>query len=297
VQEAFWPRDLPVHFENIRAGIARTLAPSTTQSTAVREIEAFYLAAIGATQHQLYLENQYFTSSAVAAAIADRCKRRPKMEGLLVGMERPKTQIELHTMGYGLQEFRQQLEDAGCSKRLAMVSAFSGERGINMHSKIGVFDDRWLTAGSANLNRRSMGFDVECNLVLEATRLEHRVQIERLRNRLLAEHLAASEEEIRTGIREHGLVSLPSIFHARRRRLVPLSPLRPEPVFGPVLAPLFDRDDPWLPPVRASSTSVPKYVPLLFMLMVFAAFAGSFGSDDLPTFTELERAIERMLNS
>jgi hypothetical protein len=45
-----WPEGLRVEFENIRAGISRT-APAAGYSPAVREIEAFYLAAIAATEH------------------------------------------------------------------------------------------------------------------------------------------------------------------------------------------------------------------------------------------------------
>jgi len=38
---------------------------------------------------------------------------------------------------------------------------------ILVHSKVGVFDDRIVRVGSANLNNRSEGFDTECDLAIE----------------------------------------------------------------------------------------------------------------------------------
>src|SRR5690606_35650257 len=67
-------------------------------------------------------------------------------------------------------------------------------RRIYVHAKIMVIDDRLLRVGSSNLNNRSMGFDSECDLAMEAvegdsdeTRL--RKAFHAIRDDLLAEHL------------------------------------------------------------------------------------------------------------
>jgi phosphatidylserine/phosphatidylglycerophosphate/cardiolipin synthase-like enzyme len=39
---------------------------------------------------------------------------------------------------------------------------------VKIHSKVIVVDDQIARVGSANLNNRSMGFDTECDLFLEA---------------------------------------------------------------------------------------------------------------------------------
>ena len=245
-REQFWPDGLRVELESIRTGVART-RPASSDAAAVREIEAFYLAAIRDTERCMYMENQYFTSPRIARAILDRCSRGPSIEGVLVGMDKPKTPAELHTMGYGLQRFRRILAEGGVEDRLPLMSALSSDgRLINMHSKLAIFDDRWLTVGSANLNRRSMGLDVECNLVLEATTSDHRRQIESMRNRLLAEHIGAEPETLATNIVRHGLVTA-TAMHGGVRRLERFRALSPEPILGPVLAPLFDREDILLP--------------------------------------------------
>jgi phosphatidylserine/phosphatidylglycerophosphate/cardiolipin synthase-like enzyme len=241
-----WPDGLHVDFENIQAGISRTV-PASGSSAAVREIEALYLAAIEATEQCMYMENQYFTNPNVARAILDRCNRAPHIEGVLVGMDTPKTPAELHTMGYGLRRFRKLLAEGAIEDRLPLMSALSSDgRAINMHSKLAIFDDRWLTVGSANLNRRSMGLDVECNLVLEATAADHRRQMEWLRTRLVAEHLGTNPETVAARIARYGVVAAAAMATGPRR-LERFRPLASEPVLGPMLAPLFDRDDILIP--------------------------------------------------
>jgi phospholipase D1/2 len=252
-RDQFWPDRLRVEFENIRTGISRTV-PASSDAAAVREIEAWYLAAIDATERCMYMENQYFTNPHIARAILHRCSRAPHIEGVLVGMDTPKTPAELHTMGYGLRRFRKLLAEGDIEDRVPLMTALGSDgRCINMHSKLAIFDDRWLTAGSANLNRRSMGLDAECNLVLEATSADHRRQIEVLRNRLLAEHVATDPERLAASIARHGIVTAAAMTRGPRR-LERFRPLQPEPILGPMLAPLFDRDDSLLPdalrPVR-----------------------------------------------
>jgi phospholipase D1/2 len=241
-----WPEGLRIEFENIRTGISRTV-PASSDSPAAREIEAWYLAAIGATERCLYLENQYFTNPRIARAILERCTRATHIEGVLVGMDAPKTPAELHTMGYGLRRFRKLLAEGEVEDRVPLMTALSADgRCINMHSKLAIFDDRWLTAGSANLNRRSMGLDVECNLVLEATTTEHRRQIEQLRTRLLAEHSGIDPQMLASQVARHGAVGAVALASGSRR-LERFRRLPREPVLGPMLAPLFDRDDIFIP--------------------------------------------------
>jgi phosphatidylserine/phosphatidylglycerophosphate/cardiolipin synthase-like enzyme len=64
-----------------------------------------------------------------------------------------------------------------------------GDMPIEVHAKLLIVDDRVLRIGSSNLNNRSMGFDTECDVAIEASSREQRAAIEDIRNRLLAEHL------------------------------------------------------------------------------------------------------------
>jgi phosphatidylserine/phosphatidylglycerophosphate/cardiolipin synthase-like enzyme len=65
---------------------------------------------------------------------------------------------------------------------------------IYVHSKVMVVDDRLLRIGSSNLNNRSMGFDSECDVAIEAdsNSQEHddvRRQISCVQDQLVSEHL------------------------------------------------------------------------------------------------------------
>jgi phospholipase D1/2 len=65
---------------------------------------------------------------------------------------------------------------------------------IYVHSKLLVVDDRLLRVGSSNLNNRSMGFDSECDIAVEAdpkseSHDDVRQAIKAVRQRLVCEHL------------------------------------------------------------------------------------------------------------
>lgn len=284
---ACWPEELPVHFHRIAAGVCRTL-PAPPCTVAVREVEAFYLAAIARTEHSLYLENQYFTCPHIAQAIAARCREVPSLQGLLIGMERPKTAAELHTMGHGMQRFYRVLAESGVTDRVPLVAALSGSEGINLHSKLGLFDDRWLTVGSANLNRRSMGFDVECNLVLEASTPEHRERMLELRNGLLAEHSHMTSSAVAEVVRTHGLGQLPTLT-CGQRRLVRLRPDTLPAHLGPLLVPIFDRDCHWIPPPTARSKPRGLFAQVA-VLGLIALGAGAWW-DEVPQLQTLTRSV------
>jgi phosphatidylserine/phosphatidylglycerophosphate/cardiolipin synthase-like enzyme len=298
LDDDLWPRDVRVEFRDVRIGIARTVPPSATHQ-AVREIENFYVAAIDNTNHTLYVENQYFTSTRIAQAIVKRCRAQPALEGLLVGMDKPKSAAELHTMGYGRSAFSKLLDAAGVLDRVPLVAAFTGDVTINLHSKLATFDDRWLTVGSANLNRRSMGFDVECNLIIEATTPEHRAQIERIRNRLLAEHLGMTPMEVLEGLRVHGLSQLPDTMH-RERRLIRIDPQILESTLGPLLAPIFDPEEPWAPLAAPSISRASQRWPAALLLigtMALVAAAGEYLHEGTPSHTAVQQLIESFLRS
>jgi uncharacterized membrane protein YdjX (TVP38/TMEM64 family) len=70
---------------------------------------------------------------------------------------------------------------------------------VYVHSKLMIVDDRLVVVGSANLSNRSMGFDSECCLAVEAeegTPIAGAISV--LRNRLLSEHLGISVDNVST---------------------------------------------------------------------------------------------------
>jgi len=89
-----------------------------------------------------------------------------------------------------------------------------------------IVDDRLLRVGSANLSNRSMGFDTECDLALEGRTAEEREAIRTVRDRLLAEHLGVSPEEVANGLGKSG--SLCRFLDAADREGRSLRPLEPD---------------------------------------------------------------------
>src|SRR5690606_26727620 len=64
-----WPEELRPDLTKARVAISRTY-PATPSSAGVREVEALYLDMIRAARRYIYIENQYFSSHKIAAALA-----------------------------------------------------------------------------------------------------------------------------------------------------------------------------------------------------------------------------------
>jgi phosphatidylserine/phosphatidylglycerophosphate/cardiolipin synthase-like enzyme len=80
-----------------------------------------------------------------------------------------------------------------------------GETGYDLHSKLMIVDDEWLRVGSANFANRSIGFDTECDLVIEAGGDSvTRVAIAAARAALLAEHLDVTVEDFHEALARSG---------------------------------------------------------------------------------------------
>jgi len=95
---------------------------------------------------------------------------------------------------------------------------------MSVHAKLLIVDDRFVRIGSANLSNRSMGFDTECDLALEAgERQEVQQAIARLRDSLLAEHLGSTEEKVAARVSEtHSLIAAINALGGSRKRALEL---------------------------------------------------------------------------
>ena len=110
-------------------------------------------------------------------------------------------------------------------------------RTIIVHAKLTIIDDTLLRIGSSNINNRSMGFDTECDLSLEAVgpgSADNRAEITRLRNKLLAHWLGCVEEPMQAAIRQAGSVGA-ALESLRTSGYCRLRPIEPAPL-GPVAA-------------------------------------------------------------
>ena len=200
-----WPSQLDPMLRDVDVGIARTL-PELKGRDEVREVEALNLAAIAAARDTIYLENQYLAARRIVEALAARLREEDGPEIVVVLPRRGNNRLERETMDSARHRLMQELWAADEHHRLGVYwPVTDGGAPIYVHSKVLVVDDRLLRIGSSNLNNRSMGFDSECDVAVEAepSSSEHddvRRQIIAVRHRLLAEHLGVSvgefEEEL-----------------------------------------------------------------------------------------------------
>ena len=213
-------------FRDGRIAIARTYSPYK-QKTEIREVERLYVDMIRRTKHLLYIETQYFTAQAILAALCELLREPQAPQVIIVLPEKAGGWLEENTMGVKQTAALEQLRSADRFHRLGVYYPYLPNLGKNeyltVHSKVMVADDSLARIGSSNLTNRSMGLDSECDLVLEADSEANRANIRQFRNRLLAEHLACTTDEIEAIIDMGGL---PKFIESRaafanRRHLVP----------------------------------------------------------------------------
>ena len=226
-----WPPGIEPGFTNVAVGLSRTEAAWRAYPE-VRECEALHLAGIAAARDCIYMENQYFTSEAMAAALAARLAEPDGPAVLLISSEHSPSYFDQMTMDRTRQGFIDTLKAAdrwGRFQAYAPVTAMGLT--IIVHAKLTIIDDRLLRVASANLNNRSLGFDTECDLSLEAEDPRAARTIAAARTRLLAHWLGCADEVVEAAIeREGGLTrGIEALRLAGYCRLRPVAkaPLRP----------------------------------------------------------------------
>ena len=203
-----WPGRLEAALRDVDVGIARTL-PELGDRDEVREVEALNLAAIAAARETIYLENQYLAAATLVDALAQRLKAQDGPEIVIVLPRRGNNALEQATMDGARHRLIQVLWAADEHHRLGIYYPVT-ERGtaIYVHSKVMVIDDRLLRIGSSNLNNRSMGFDSECDIAIEAESHSAGDGVRRetvtLRNELLSEHLGVATGAFEHAAQRHG---------------------------------------------------------------------------------------------
>ncbi|MCF6389868.1 phospholipase D-like domain-containing protein [Mycobacterium sp. MBM] len=208
VAHSAWPRGLDPQLRNVQVGIARTM-PALPDSDEVREVEALNLAAIEAAEHLIYLENQYLASRTLVEALIRRLGEPDGPEIVVILPRRSESRLEIQSMDSARSVLIGELWAADTHRRLGIYWPVT-ENGtpIYVHSKVIVVDDRLLRIGSSNLNNRSMGFDSECDIAIEADTANAdntiRRVIETARQRLICEHLDVLVADFDAAVRDRG---------------------------------------------------------------------------------------------
>jgi phosphatidylserine/phosphatidylglycerophosphate/cardiolipin synthase-like enzyme len=171
--EALWPEAVKSDLSGIPVAIART-APAFGERASISEVEALFLESLNSARRYIYIETQYLTSRTVADCLAARLQDSKGPEVVMVLHPNSDGWLEQHTMDVLRGRVLERLRGADRFHRLNLnypkVPDLRGQC-ISMHSKVCVVDDDFVRVGSANLSNRSMGFDTECDLAIQASGL------------------------------------------------------------------------------------------------------------------------------
>jgi phosphatidylserine/phosphatidylglycerophosphate/cardiolipin synthase-like enzyme len=236
-----WPDAVEPIFRDARIGISRTM-PKWRAEPGVREIEQLTLAAIGAAQRTIYMENQYFTSPVVAEALAARLEEAEGPEVVLVSTQHSPSYFDQLTMDRTRSQFIKRLKAVDRHGRFFVYSPVTTlGRTIIVHAKLTIIDDALIRIGSANMNNRSAGFDTECDVTILAEGPKQREiawTINGLRTRLTAHWLGCADRLVEEALAETGSLgrAIEGLRASGHCRLLPI-PARP---LGPLAAVIAD---------------------------------------------------------
>ena len=203
-----WPAACASDIERCSVGILRT-QPAYEGQLEVREIQQAYLDGIKRARQSIYIESQYFTAHSIGRALAARLSEPAGPDVVLVIRHNCDGWLERQTMDVLRAKLLRDLELADHYGRFRVyaptVPGTNGAAKIGVHSKVLVVDDDFVCLGSANVSNRSMGFDTECNLAIDAAGQPRiRVAIAAFRNGLIGEHLGVRAEVVADQIRLDG---------------------------------------------------------------------------------------------
>lgn len=283
-----WPPALTPLLRDMPVGIART-NPAWNGRDEVREVEALYLEAIRSARRFIYMESQYFASTAVADALKARLAEPDGPEVVIINPVRTTSWLENTVMLGARARLTRDLREADAHDRFRLYVALTdGGACITVHAKVMVVDDRLLRIGSANLNNRSMGLDTECDLALEAPfgreeGREARRAIADVRNNLVAEHLGVAPESVAAELRRSGSLvrTIETLRRPDGRTLEPMADQEPGALAAAVAdAKVFDPERP-VGAVeivrRVLPSSIPRRHHWIALLVLLLAAGGLWG--------------------
>jgi phosphatidylserine/phosphatidylglycerophosphate/cardiolipin synthase-like enzyme len=180
----------------VQAQLVRTVPERIYRGLPAGEftIAESYVRALRFAERFVYLESQFLWSPELVS-ILDRKLREPPRDDFRVVVLLP-----VHPNN-GTDDTRGQLgvlvdaaKAGGDESRFLACTLYQpgpGGKPVYVHAKIGIVDDHWLTAGSANLNEHSLFNDTEVNVVVRDEQLARAARL-----RLWSEHLERPVAEL-----------------------------------------------------------------------------------------------------
>ena len=223
-----WPDDLEPDLRDVEVGIART-APRYHGRPLVNEIEELYLAGIRAARRTIYIESQYLAAGSLCEEMEARLAEPDGPEIVMINPQSAQSFLEDEAMHSVRSRMIERLRDAaerGGGRFAILHPANADGTPIYVHAKVFVVDDRFLKVGSSNIDNRSMGFDTECDIAIEASSEAERALIRNFTLSLLAEHLDHGAAEVSAAWEERAslLEAVEALRTPEGRSLYPIEP-------------------------------------------------------------------------
>lgn len=159
-----------------------------------------YIRAIRNARRYIYIENQYFRSPRIGEELRAALRNNPHLR--LAVVVRPVNDGDpslIDPSGYWTAytlDLIREVRPAFALTRLIVWDRDAGRRlvfqDVDVHAKIMIVDDVWLTVGSANIHDRGFRTEGELNVVVLDKPLARE-----LRKRLMAEHLELDVDDPR----------------------------------------------------------------------------------------------------
>ncbi|WP_240512235.1 phospholipase D-like domain-containing protein [Pseudoruegeria sp. SK021] len=169
-----------------RTGVAASIGPKTV----CHEILSAHEMLARRSSDLIYIETQFFRDRKLARTLADIGRSKPKLQIILILPGAPEDVAFDGNSGHDARfgEFLQgqalRILQRGFGKRLFIGAAAQAKEGnqtggngrhlladapiIYIHAKVAVFDDTAAIVSSANLNGRSLKWDTEAGVILDA---------------------------------------------------------------------------------------------------------------------------------
>lgn len=224
---AEWPDELSPHMQGCTTAIARAV-PALPGLDERRETIRLTHDALAAARRHIYIETQYLASFGVGDTLAERLREPHGPEVAILVTSSSRGILEQFVMAHNRDRLIRRLREADRFERLRIMYAVvpdedGGECEVLIHSKVLIVDDAFVRVGSSNLNNRSEGLDMECDIAVEARTADERQAIAALRDRLLGEHLDAPPEAVAAAIRHGSLIGAIDRLNRRPRGLRPFA--------------------------------------------------------------------------
>jgi phosphatidylserine/phosphatidylglycerophosphate/cardiolipin synthase-like enzyme len=151
-----------------------------------------YIRAIRNARRYIYIENQYFRSPIIGQELREVLRANPRLRLAVVVRPVNGGRVSLFDpSGYWTAKTLELIREARPDFELTVIYAWGRDADdrlvfteVDVHAKVMVVDDVWLTVGSANINDRGFKTEGEINAVVLDRGLA-----KDLRKRLMGEHL------------------------------------------------------------------------------------------------------------